>query len=1207
MIKSKQHPDFCPKCNKPYTFPLDDKPDKIDGRFKIIDSINRGFYGATYLVEHPITKGKFTFKLIPKEIYAHYKKNFYKEIENYQLAANLDINIPKLIDAGEISVLFADTKIDCYFIQMEYIDGYSLKDFKNSSELNANKIAQVIYDLFDFLRKIEIAGLHHNDLHDGNIIIQFSSGEKGRLDAIDRTVKAYVIDLGSADDNERSSEQHSRDVTWTVRHFKDMLDSYWDRANQDEQRVLSRLNEIIITCSGREQVREINFEEYCNRIKSDVKQGEAPWAYPKELITPGDYYNAQLMPIYYSSHLIFDPADKWKRNLTKPGPILLTGMRGCGKTILLMSLHFMARAQQGVNETKVQMVERLGKEKHVALFVSASTLLTDPKSKELHLPNHKLILAFSENLIRCIRFCEIESIGKINYDEIARLCTNLKELIPWFESPSSDFNTLIIEERIEEALLKARKINKDDAGELNVHDAFDILAKRIQGCIDIWINKHVIYLLDDLSVRYLTQDNIDELLSQLCHQAERFSFKISTETPTLRLKTGAGKVCRLDRDYEEFDLGNEVMHQLKSSAVSFMENVLKKRVDLTHQYKGLSPTDLLGNQSYIEIAKNLAGSNPGKRRGSYWGISALGVLSTGDIGDSIHMFNKMLEKSELDTQNIIPKNIQDSVIFDYSEKKLRKLARDNKWFYDHAVSFAQASQLELRESYGKKKLDNNIKIRQYNEVFLRIDPNEAEDIFNKINELVEGGVFVFAGGTPRSKTPGKKASLFLKLAFRKILGVTNLMPISFRDRFELSGKDLEDWLEEPTAYKLRKTVSSTNSNESSEEISDWNWNDLDEQDSNAISSPGSPFVQQSLEEYIIPKKGIPDKVCDIPYTVESSQLREMENTDIVDKYIIGALGFEDRSIGTWRNILRTGKPKRVTLIEYRNESNKESIIKLLKEANIAFDIIPYEKVISRGLQDIDRDVITQFVKEISFDHVVLDVTSLIKPLIFLLTSEILKQKKELGIIHTNADKYFPNEEEIADIMPLLHNDEKQFFEKADDLVKGELEPQSKMVIWQNRNPSSEVYLICFLSLKFLRVKKLLEELPVNFLSIIYPLSTDGEDSARSRFAREIAQSFVSESGFILPTEYDDHVSAFKILKDSFIKYSLEFGLNFELGLTGVKMHIVAAGMLASIANLSGIYYTPVSFEPSKYTKGTGKTTYTNLKIRNVVDRSSKDS
>lgn len=1081
---------------------------------------------------------------------------------------------------------------------MKYINGITLKEFKTSNEINATRIAQVAYDLFDFLWKMESIGLHHNDLHDGNVMIEISDGEIGRLNTIDRTVKAYIIDMGSTALDERSGE-YCRDVTWIVRHINDMVDFYWEKSGQhEEQRILSRLVQLAMTCSGKEKVRENNFEEYCNQIYTIVKHGANPWAYPKKLITPGDYYNTQLMPIRYAPDLFYDPDEKWTNNLIKPGPILLTGMRGCGKTILLKSLHFFARAQERPGENEDDVINRLKEESHIGLFVSASTLLTDPKSKEMHLPNHKLILAFSEDLVKCIRYCELESIGEIDYIKIEHLCTTLEELIPWFEKPTNCYDLTAIEMRIESALLKARTVINGEAGELNVHDAFNVLAKRTLNCIDIWNNKHVIFLLDDLSARYLKQDNVDEVLSQLNFQSERFSFKISTETPTLRLRTGAGEISRLDRDYEEFDLGNEVIQVLKNSKPSFMENVLKKRFNLIDEYKYISPTKLLGSQNYIDIAKSLADKKL-KSRGSYWGIKALGSLSTGDIGDSILMFHHMLEK--IDTgKNSIPSKTQDAVIFDFAERKLRSLANQKKWLYDHAISFAGASQVQLRISYAKYLEDPTKKIRQYNEIFLRIDPEGADDIFDKINELVEGGVFIFAGGTPRSKTPGKKASLFLKLAYRKILGVTNLIPISNRDRFEISGTDLEDWLKNPTADKLSNTVGKkiTIEDESIEkELKEWDWTDNEEELEEEIEDLTSP--QKSIAQFTQKEIEKSNDECLLPFTIESKKLRKLKDIDIKGKHIIGALGFEERSIGTWRNILSSGRPDSITIVLYDEPGFKDDIIEILNKENLNFNLISYSDIVTFDGADIENNNLKRFIEGLPNNDIVLDVTSMNKPLIFLLTSEILKQRKELGIIHTNAEEHLPLTDDFEKVLQLLDTDVPLFFEEADKLIEGEFNPQSKMTIWQNRDPGSAVYLICFISLKYSRVKKLLEELPTDFLDIIYPLSTSGDESARSIFAEEIARTLISETGHIWATESNDHLDAYKIITERYTKFALESGVNVEIGLTGVKMHTVAAGMLASIANLSGVYYTPIHFDPNKYTKGTGDTTFTILKMKKV--------
>lgn len=357
--------------------------------------------------------------------------------------------------------------------------------------------------------------------------------------------------------------------------------------------------------------------------------------------------------------------------------------------------------------------------------------------------------------------------------------------------------------------------------------------------------------------------------------------------------------------------------------------------------------------------------------------------------------------------------------------------------------------------------------------------------------------------------------------------------------------------------------------------------------------------QKSIAQFLQKEIDKSNYECLLPLTIESKKLSKLKNTDIDGKHIIGALGFEDRSIGTWRNILSSGRPDSITLVLYDEPGFKDNIIEILNKENLNFNLISYSDIVTFDGADIEKNNLNRFIEGLPNNDIVLDVTSMNKPLIFLLTSEILKQRKELGIIHTNAKEHLPLTDDFEKVLQLLDTDVPLFFEEADKLIKGEFDPQSRMTIWQNRDPGSAVYLICFISLKYSRVKKLLEELPTDFLDIIYPLSTSGDKSARSIFAKEIARTLISETGTIWPTESNDHLDAYKIITERYTKYALESGVNVEIGLTGVKMHTVAAGMLASIANLSGVYYTPIHFDPNKYTKGTGDTTFTILKMKKV--------
>ena len=625
-MKHSEHPDTCPICKRKYLFPLQEYPALIND-FTVIKPLARGFYSSAYVVKHPYTKMDFLIKIIPVKMYSSehgYSKEFDREVEAYRIAYENKMNVPQMVSAGMCNVKFGNgVSIDCYYIQMNLINGPTLGEFKMSQNISSTKIAQITYDLFDFLRKIDRLQLHHNDLHDGNIIIETSSGDLGALNAIDRSVKAYVIDLGSMNQIDRSTPKNNRDITWIVKHTQDMINSYWSEANtrdhKSEARILTGITGLIAYYSGKESARELEIEGYCHEIYNIVKWADYPgWHNQKKLVTLMEFYNTQPMEPYYAPYLFYDPGNKWTDAIKETGPMLLTGMRGCGKTLLLKSLHFFAQAEVREGETAEKRTERLRSDGYLGLFVSASALLSDPKSNELHLPNHKLILAFSLDLVKCLRYCEVDGIGFISYTEVDRFCGTLKELIPWFEKPTNIHDLVSLEFGIDDALFKARNLADKEAGELNVHDSFSALAERATSMLDIWSNKHVLYLLDDLSTRYLKQSNVDEVLSQLNYQAKSFSFKISTETPSLHLTTAGGKESQIFRDYKDFDLGSEVIRRLKDSGVDFIENVIKKRLLLAYGLDNVSPKKLLGSQRYIDVARSLSRNRklePDEKRG----------------------------------------------------------------------------------------------------------------------------------------------------------------------------------------------------------------------------------------------------------------------------------------------------------------------------------------------------------------------------------------------------------------------------------------------------------------------------------------------------------------------------------------------------------------------------------------------------------------
>jgi hypothetical protein len=81
-----------------------------------------------------------------------------------------------------------------------------------------------------------------------------------------------------------------------------------------------------------------------------------------------------------------------------------------------------------------------------------------------------------------------------------------------------------------------------------------------------------------------------------------------------------------------------------------------------------------------------------------------------------------------------------------------------------------------------------------------------------------------------------------------------------------------------------------------------------------------------------------------------------------------------------------------------------------------------------------------------------------------------------------------------------------------------------------------------------------------------------------------------------------HDKAYELLLELYKRYLLDGGYNFQIALTGTKMHAVGAGMFASVASPSSVYYSkPARFDPERFTKGTGVTRLLHLKRTEIGD------
>lgn len=395
--------DICPSCGRAYDFPLLQRPDRI-GEYTVIKGRGRGFYAVTYLCQQGQLKNPYILKISPTALYKFFDKDFAEECHTHKEVAKDTEHIVPIIDFFDKDIKFGDIKIKCHIAVMEFVDGPSLEEYlDDTANLTSQSIAQIAIDLFricsEFFNKLR----YHNDLHENNIIIQRLSAGSRRAEALDGSIRAVAIDLGSVADASKSScmELRFSDQHWLCRHLQRMVDKLYskrkdiDKIDDLDNRIAEALERVVSFLLPSANAGRIPTADQLMKIVRDYfYRSSFPWKQPLKFERFDDSYNAGALEPWYVPFLLVDPDDQWIKKIGAAGPLLVTGMRGCGKTMLLRALDFHARAALRDSETSNMVLKRLQDDRYMGLFVSCLNLLRMPGSTQIIAPFEQLFYAY---------------------------------------------------------------------------------------------------------------------------------------------------------------------------------------------------------------------------------------------------------------------------------------------------------------------------------------------------------------------------------------------------------------------------------------------------------------------------------------------------------------------------------------------------------------------------------------------------------------------------------------------------------------------------------------------------------------------------------------------------------------------------------------------------------------------------------------------
>jgi len=423
------------------------------------------------------------------------------------------------------------------------------------------------------------------------------------------------------------------------------------------------------------------------------------------------------------------------------------------------------------------------------------------------------------------------------------------------------------------------------------------------------------------------------------------------------------------------------------------------------------------------------------------------------------------------------------------------------------------------------------------------------------------------------------------LIFRKLYGTSNFIGLSERDRFEISGKELEEWLENPSSDILKRNLA----NDTDADIADEEREEEEETEETSISkenekqlflwdSVSSVDKQERDLKISIPEKTIFDLIRSKAPTCEKlNNIDEIVKTP-VDNLILG-LGFEERTEASLNRILNSVKPAQAICFKHQEAGRSDQILKTLNDHDVDTRILNYEEFKN------------EFHNSLKGNNII-DITGLSKPMIFHAVREAFIKNKEVVICHTKAQEYYPLDDDITKVLEAESSrDYYALLDSMGKILTGEIKPYSLVPLLLSDSDNTRRRIIfAFASAKHERLLNLLDERDYDNVLIVAQNPSAGRGKLARLSAEFATQNYPNTEVIELMT--NDLSGAVNELLTSFHCWYVNMGFNFEVGLTGSKLQTVATAVTSTVNKFSQCWYVrPYKYDSKRFTKGVAETNF----------------